>query len=127
MLQKHSGIKKLGHLRRKKTNQNINQFIFAFTQSIQNWGQGGTMTPGPMGFRGPIRRPRGFIKPIEITLTNQFVEDRRPFFFGDHIKIRGKECHFSLLFWSTQNQRRLIFELTIPGPRLALGAHVFTQ
>ena len=38
-------------------------------------GAGRTMTPGPMDFKGPIRGP------IEMTLTNQFVENRRPFFF----------------------------------------------
>ena len=88
------------------------------------------MTLRPMDFRGPI----------ETTVTNQFVEDQRPFFwrshqnsektvpfcledlfFRDHIKMRRKLWHFSLLFWTTQNQRCVIFELT-PGPRLALGA-----
>ena len=68
------------------------------------------MTLGPMDFRGPI----------EMTLTNQFVEKRRRFFL-DHIKIRRKLWHFLFPFWSTQNQRCLIFELT-PGPRLALDA-----
>ena len=32
MLQKHYGIKKLGHLWRKKTNQNKDRFIFEFTR-----------------------------------------------------------------------------------------------
>ena len=32
MLQKHYEIKTLGHLRRKKTNQNKDQFIFVFSQ-----------------------------------------------------------------------------------------------
>ena len=32
MLQKYYGFKKLGHLRRKKTNQNKDRFIFVFTQ-----------------------------------------------------------------------------------------------
>ena len=91
------------------------------------------------------RGPMGFIGPIKMTLTNQYVEDRRPFFFnrrshqnqektvafclkdlffiffGDHIKIRRKLWHFSLLFWSTQNWRCSIFELN-PGPRLALSS-----
>ena len=52
---------------------------------------------GPVAFRGPSRGP------IEMTLRNQYVEDRRPFiiiiiifFFGDHIKILRKRWHFSL-------------------------------
>ena len=72
------------------------------------------MTPGPMGFMGPV----GFRGLIEVTLRNQNVEDRRPFFFlkshqnpdktvaffldcfGDHIKIWTKLWHFPRLFWS---------------------------
>ena len=69
----------------------------------------------PVGFRGPSRGP------IETTLKTQFVEGRRPFFLGDHIKIRTKLWHFSRLFWSSQDLRSVIFELT-PGPRSALGA-----
>ena len=64
------------------------------------------MTPVLMGFEGPLdlRGPMGFEGPLdlrgpmEMTLTNQFVEHRRPFFFGDHIKIRRKLWHFPLLF-----------------------------
>ena len=41
-------------------------------------------------------------------------------FFWDHIKIRKKLRHFPRLFWSSQNRRCLIFELT-PGTHLALG------
>ena len=41
-------------------------------------GAGGTMTPGPIGFRGPIMEPVGFRGPsrgpIEMTLKNQYVE-----------------------------------------------------
>ena len=36
------------------------------------------MTPGPWTLKGPIRGP------FEMTLTNQFVEDRRPFFLRSH-------------------------------------------
>ena len=45
------------------------------------------MTLVPMEFRRPIRGPMGFEGrldfrgPMEVTLTNQFVEHRRPFFF----------------------------------------------
>ena len=78
-----------------------------------------------------------------MTLRNQHVEDRRPFFlrsnqnsektvaffledlfFGNHIKILKKRWHFSRLFWSSRNRRMrrsIIFEL-VPGPRYALGA-----
>ena len=42
-------------------------------------------------------------------------------FFGDHLKIRRKVCHFPCLFWTAQNQRSVIFEES-PGPLLALGA-----
>ena len=48
-----------------------------------------------------------------------FLEDL--FFFGDHIKIRTKLWYFSRLFWSSQNRRSVIFELT-PDPRSAIGA-----
>ena len=116
------------------------------------------MTPGPMdfrrpiigpvGFRGPSRGPMGSRRPIEMTLRNQYAEDRRPFFvlfWGSHqnpdktvaffrkdlffwggrdpIKIQIKLWHIPHLFWSLQNWRCVIFELT-PGPRLALGAPV---
>ena len=37
---------------------------------------------GPVGFRGPSGGPMGFRGPIEMTLRNQYVEDRRPFFGG---------------------------------------------
>ena len=104
-------------------------------------GAGRRMTPKPMGFRRPNKGPMGLIEPIEMTLTNQFVEDRRPFFlrshknsekiepfhledlffFGDHMKIRRKLCQFRRLFWTAQNQSCAIFELT-PGPSLVLGA-----
>ena len=47
-----------------------------------------------------------------------FIEDL--FFWRSH-KIWRKLWHYPLLFWSTQNRRCLIFELT-PGPCLALGA-----
>ena len=40
------------------------------------------MTPGPMEFRGPIRRLNGLLGPIKMTLTNQFVKDRRLFWGG---------------------------------------------
>ena len=35
---------------------------------------------GPVGFKGPSRGLMGFRGPIEMTLRNQYVEDRRPFF-----------------------------------------------
>ena len=96
---------------------------------------------GPVGFRKPCRGPKDFRGPIEMTLRNQHVEDERRFFlrshqnlektvaffledlffFGDHIKIRTKLWHFSRLFWSSQNRRSVIFELT-PDQRSAIGA-----
>ena len=54
------------------------------------------MTPGPMEFRGPIKRPNGLLEPIKMTLTNQFVKDRRLFLGEEHIKIRTKLRHFAL-------------------------------
>ena len=99
------------------------------------------MTPGPMEFRGPIRRPNGLLGPIKMTLTNQFVKDRRlfwggrshenldkvgpfclgTFFFGNHMKILRKLGHLPFLFWTTQIQSCMLFELT-PGPRVTLDA-----
>ena len=115
-------------------NHQMNCNTYLLWQPNQGLREGaeGTMTSGPMEFRRPIR---GL---IEMTLTNQFVEDRRLFleitqnpenivpfcledlFFLDHIKIRRKLCHFPILFWTTQNQSCIIFDLT-PDPRLALG------
>ena len=46
------------------------------------------MTPGPMDFK----------RPIEMTLTNQFVEDRRPFFFFFKITSKSGEIWGILLF-----------------------------
>ena len=76
-------------------------------------GAGGTMTPGPMdfrgpitgpvGFRGPSRGPIGFRGPIKMTLRNQYVKNRRPFFF--EITSKSQEnWHFSLktfFFWKS--------------------------
>ena len=53
-------------------------------------------------------------------LIEDLFFDWRPF-FGDHIKILRKLCHFPRRFWSSQNWRCLIFEL-ISGTCLALGA-----
>ena len=39
------------------------------------------MTPGPMGFRGAHHGAMGFKVAIEMTLRNQYVEDRKSFFF----------------------------------------------
>ena len=51
-------------------------------------GAGGTMTSGPMEFRGPTGF-RGSIRgPMEMTLTNQFVELQWPFFYQNPIKIK---------------------------------------
>ena len=56
-------------------------------RAYERGGRGGTMTPGPMGFRGLIMEPVGFRGPgrgpIEMTQRNQYVEGRRSssFFF----------------------------------------------
>ena len=59
-------------------------------QGLQEGGQEETMTPGPImgpvGFRGPRRGP------IEMTLRNQNVEDRRPFFFLEITSKSGQNC-----------------------------------
>ena len=79
------------------------------------WTLGGPLE-GPWALRGPWTSGG-----LEMILTNQFVEHRRPFFFRDHIKIRRQLWHFPLLFWSSQSWKCPIFELTL-GLRLALGA-----
>ena len=77
--------------------------LVACRQGHREGGSGGTMTPGPMELRGPIRWPMDFRGLMEMTLKNWFVEHLRSFFFfGDHIKIRRKLWHFPLLFWSLQ-------------------------
>ena len=62
------------------------------------------MTPVPMEFRRPIRGPMGFKGPLdfrgrmEITLTNQFVEYRGPFFL--EITSKSEEsCGIFLFFF----------------------------
>ena len=100
----------------------------------------------PVGFKGPSRGLMGFRGPIEMTLRNQYVEDqssfflfwrshhnpdktvaffREDFFFwgGRSHQIQTKPWHIPCPFWSLQNWRCVIFELT-PGPRLALDAPV---
>ena len=44
--------------------------------------RGGEMAPGPMEFR----------KPMEMTLTNQFVEHQRTFFFFEITSKSGENC-----------------------------------
>ena len=101
-------------------------------------GAGGTMAPGPMVFRGHMRRPNGlhrahrnetpktffFWRSPEFRQTNRFNSGEDLFFFWDHLKIRRKVSHFPCLFWTAQNQRCVIFELS-PGLPSALGAPAF--
>ena len=60
--------------------------LVAFRQGHRE-GDRGDNDPGsiefrwPMGFRGPIRGAMDFRGPMEMTLTNQFVEHRRSSFF----------------------------------------------
>ena len=89
-------------------------------------GSGGTRTPGPMDFRrpmglkGPRRGPNGLYRAHRRPfLRFKFGEDL--FFFGDHLKIWKKECHFPCSFWTAQNQTRAKFEL-FPGPPSAISA-----
>ena len=62
------------------------------------------MTPVPMEFRRPIRGPMGFEGHLdfkgsmEMTLTNQFVEHRRPFFFLRSHQSPKKIVAFSSAF-----------------------------
>ena len=62
-----------------------NRLQYGLCRAYERGGQRGTMTPGPMDFRGPIMGPVGFRGPsrgpIEMTLRNQYVEDRRTFSF----------------------------------------------
>ena len=45
----------------------------------------------------------------------------KTFFFWRSLNFWTKQQHFLLLFWTSQNQNSITFELS-PGPRLALGA-----
>ena len=66
--------------------------------------RGETMTPVPMEFKRPIRGPMGFEGPLgfrgrmEMTLTNQFVEYRGPFFFFKSHQNPKKIVAFSSSF-----------------------------
>ena len=94
--------------------------LVACRQGHREGRSGGTMTPGPIEFRGPIRGPMDFRGLMEMTLTNQFVEHRRSFFLRFH-QNPEEIVAFSSSFLEFTNRRCPIFELT-PGPRLALGA-----
>ena len=132
---------------------------YTFEQGLWE-GAGGTMTPGPTEFRGPMGfrswGPLASGHPTEdpwasegpskwhwensvwktkdlfliFCRSHQNSEKTVVFFYGDlfffggHMKIQTKLWHFSGLFWSSQNRKCLIFELT-PCPRLALGAPAF--
>ena len=123
----------LGHARRHYLCQGPGQ-------GFREGGQRGTMSLGPMEFTGPTRGPMTFRGPMGLRGAHHRAQwphraDRNDtdksacgksktfffFFFGDHIKIRKKLGHFPILFWATQNQSCIIFELT-PGPRFALRA-----
>ena len=62
------------------------------------------MTPVPMEFRRPLRGPMGFKEPLdfrgrmEMTLTNQFVEYRGPFFL-EIISKSEENCGIFLFFF----------------------------
>ena len=64
-----------------------------------------TMTAVPMEFRRPIRGPMGFKGPLdfrgrmEMTLTNQFVEYRGPFFFLEITSKSEENCGIFLFFF----------------------------
>ena len=88
-----------------------------------HWLKGGAIME-PVGFRGSSRGP------IDMTLRNQHVEDRRAFFFfSRHLKILRKRWHFSLktfffFFWrSPQNSDKTaaffpsVLEITEPETR----------
>ena len=60
--------------------------LVAFMQGHREGKQGETMTLVPMEFRRPMgfEGLLDFKGPMEMTLTNQFVEHRRPFFWRSH-------------------------------------------
>ena len=62
----------------------INSQLHASIPRAAERGAGGTMTPGPMDFRGPMGFRKG---PIKMTLRNQHV---KPKDFGDHLISTGK-------------------------------------
>ena len=55
------------------------------------WASGGP-TKGPVGFRRPSKEPMSFRGPIKMTLRNEYVEDRRPFFFCRSHQNPNKTC-----------------------------------
>ena len=110
---------------------------FFCTQGYREGGQAGTMTSGPMDFRGPTRGPMGFRRAHSNDAMKSACETGWPFFFfGDHLISVGKTVrisvktfskrHFLRLFWSSDNRKSVIFELA-PGTRSALGAPVCTR
>ena len=113
-------------------------------RTAEREGARGTMTRGSMDFSGPIvasvdpwareeAHRNGTEKLASGALKTFFFWDHlhsagkplefrwRPFFFGDHMTFRTKLQDFLRLFWTSQNQKSVKFEL-VPGPRLALGA-----
>ena len=75
------------------------------------------MTPGPMDFRGPIMGPVGFRGPSRMTLRNQYVQDRRPFFLWRSHENPEKTAAFFLedIFFEDRIkiQRQLAFSPSV--------------
>ena len=59
------------------------------------------MTPVPMEFRRPMgfKGPLDFRGRMEMTLTNQFVEYRGPFFFFEFTSKSEENCGIFLFFY----------------------------
>ena len=119
-------------------------------RAAERVGNGGKMTPGPMGFRGPMRGPMGFRKvvgfsgPIDDT-EKSTCEVWTPFFlFWDHLISTAKTVRISVKnffflrshHFSDQtiafspsildftNRKFVILELA-PGPLLVTGGTVY--
>ena len=86
----------------------------ASEQGHREGGQGGTMTPGPMGFSKPV----GFSGPSRGRMSSRGdhrndtekseCEAWRPFFFGNHLfstekTVRISVKTFFLFFWRSQH------------------------
>ena len=78
--------------------------LVAFRHGHRKGGAGDTMTPGSMDSRGPM----SFKGLMEMTLTSQFVEHRRPFFLESH-QNPEKIVAFSSFFFGVHKPRDALY------------------
>ena len=72
--------------------------LVAFRQGHRKWGRGDNDSGAHQGAHG-LQGSMDFRWPMEMTLTNQFVEHRRPFLFLEITSKSGKNCVIFFFFF----------------------------